>query len=175
MWTDLWDNQLHGPHNQWKMWSGIVHHKSRPQNMCLTHSWPQYLLTHPVRIENLFAEKLDLGHISISGRVITNMKYQLYVNYFCFQSVYQSRYFQCFHADLPYKDIFLSLEVSLLDTNHWWLGGWRLGQNREKKSTACQVFFFPRPRGCKKIFSIFPEPPPGSLMVRRLSNYYSNY
>ena len=24
------------------IWSGIVHHKSRPQNMCLTYSWPQY-------------------------------------------------------------------------------------------------------------------------------------
>ena len=28
-------------HDQWKMWSGVVHHKSRRQNMCLTHSWPQ--------------------------------------------------------------------------------------------------------------------------------------
>ncbi len=29
-------------YDQWKMWSGIVHHRSRPQNMRLTHSWPQY-------------------------------------------------------------------------------------------------------------------------------------
>ena len=26
------------------MWSGIVHHKSRPQNTCLTHRWRQYSL-----------------------------------------------------------------------------------------------------------------------------------
>ncbi len=28
------------------MWSGIVHHKSRPQNMCLNHSWPQQRTWH---------------------------------------------------------------------------------------------------------------------------------
>ncbi len=28
-------------HDQWKIWSGIVYHKSWPQNMCHTHSWPQ--------------------------------------------------------------------------------------------------------------------------------------
>ncbi len=28
-------------HDQWKIWSGIVHHKSWPPNMCHTHSWPQ--------------------------------------------------------------------------------------------------------------------------------------
>ncbi len=29
----------------WKILCGIVHHKSRPQNMCLPHSWPQHLGT----------------------------------------------------------------------------------------------------------------------------------
>ncbi len=30
-------------HDQWKIWGGIVHHKSWPQNMCHTHSWPQHM------------------------------------------------------------------------------------------------------------------------------------
>ncbi len=29
--------------SEWKILSGIVHHKSRLQNMCLAHSWPQQL------------------------------------------------------------------------------------------------------------------------------------
>ncbi len=31
-------------HDQWKIWSGIVHHKSWLQNMCHTHNWPQHVL-----------------------------------------------------------------------------------------------------------------------------------
>ncbi len=30
-------------HDQWKILGGIAHHKSRPQNMCHTHSWPQHV------------------------------------------------------------------------------------------------------------------------------------
>ncbi len=40
----VWSVGIHmvSQHNQWKIWSGIVHHKSWPQNMCLTHSWLQH-------------------------------------------------------------------------------------------------------------------------------------
>ncbi len=39
--------------DQWKIWSGIVNHKSLPQNKCLTHSWPQQVDTYKNSFTNI--------------------------------------------------------------------------------------------------------------------------
>ncbi len=43
--------------------------------------------------------RLELGHISILGQVITNKKYQ---------PLHQSNYFQCFLVELPYNNTFVN-------------------------------------------------------------------
>ena len=51
----------------------------------------------------------SMGPISLLNQVMTKKKYQSFVNKFCFLSMYQSNYFQYFHAELSYRDIFQKL------------------------------------------------------------------
>ncbi len=47
-------------HDPRKMLSGITHHKSRLQNMCYTHSWPQQIY--------MYISRMYLEHCSLMGR-----------------------------------------------------------------------------------------------------------
>ncbi len=70
------------------------------------HVLQSSLLTDPWRIyRNFIGQETKPGHISILRQVMTNKKYQSFVNQFSFQSMHQSNYLNCFHAELPYKDI----------------------------------------------------------------------